>query len=74
MDFRPAKGPHSSTAIELWDGNDQIATIYANALGVIVTTEGHWNSGPLVVDVQPADTVHLIIKRTARGVAERNRA
>ena len=63
MDFRPAKSVNGSSAIELWDGNQQIATIYAQALGVVVTTEGPWQPGPLAIDVRPADAVHLIIKR-----------
>lgn len=52
MHFRPHTPIEGSSAVELWDGEQHVATIYAQSAGVLLTCE-HPAHEALAVAIDP---------------------
>jgi hypothetical protein len=64
MTFKPPSKATTPgrTAIELWDGERQAATIYAGRAGLMVEFEPGYGAGNIEIDVRPGSGVLLPIK------------
>jgi hypothetical protein len=61
--LKPAAPIEGSSAVELWDGKEHAATIYAQRAGLQVICEPGWEPGYPAIDVQEPSVQFGIVRQ-----------